>query len=45
MDEEIRYVRRTWVNTQVPYSGIIRMDLHGDGKIEARLVLVDSGPR
>lgn len=45
VDEEIRYVRRTWVNPQVPYTGIIRMELHGDGKLEARLVLVDYGGR
>lgn len=44
-DEQIRYVRRTWVHPQVPCFGTLRMELRGDGDLEARLELVDYGPR
>jgi len=44
-DEEIQYVRRTWVSPRVPYHGILRMELYGDGQLEARLMLIDYGPR
>ncbi len=40
-EEEIGYIRRTWVSEQVPVFGIIRMELIGDGEIEARLELTD----
>ena len=43
VDEDIAYVRRTWVNPQVPVFGTIRMELYGDGVLEARLELVDAG--
>ena len=42
-DEEIAYVRRTWVSPEVPYLGMIRMELTGDGQVEARLVLREFG--
>lgn len=44
-DDDLPYVRRTWVHPQVPYMGTLRMELHGDGRLEARLTLVDYGPR
>lgn len=44
-DEDVQYVRRTWVHPQVPYLGMLRMELHGDHQLEARLVLRDYGPR
>jgi hypothetical protein len=44
-DEDVRYVRRTWVSSEVPYLGTLRMELHGDDQLEARLVLRDYGPR
>jgi hypothetical protein len=42
-DEEIAYVRRTWVSPEVPYLGVIRMELTGNGQVEARLVLREFG--
>ena len=42
-DEEVSYIRRSWVSSQVPYSGLIRMELHGDDQLEARLELVAYG--
>jgi hypothetical protein len=44
-DEEIQYVRRTWVSPRAPYHGILRMELYGDGQLEAKLTLTDYGPR
>jgi hypothetical protein len=38
-DEEVQYVRRTWVSTEAPLFGILRMQLRGDGELEARLEL------
>jgi len=42
-DEEVSYIRRSWVSSQVPYSGLVRMELQGDGQLEARLELVAYG--
>jgi hypothetical protein len=42
-DEEIHYVRRTWASEQVPVFGIIRMELRGDNRLEARLELAAFG--
>jgi hypothetical protein len=39
VDEEIHYVRRSWVSSAAPVFGLIRMELAGDGRIEARLEL------
>lgn len=39
IDEEVAYVRRTWVSSKVPVYGIVRMELTGDGRVEARLEL------
>ena len=41
IDEGVSYVRRTWVSPAVPVFGIIRMELHGADRLEARLELVD----
>jgi len=43
LDEDIRYVRRTWVSPQVPVFGFIRMELYGDDQLEARLELSAMG--
>ncbi len=49
IDEEVHYVRRSWVSERVPVFGLIRMELTGDGTMEARLELRDmaraSGPK
>lgn len=45
IDEEIPYVRRTWVSEKVPVLGTIRMELHGDGVLEANLELVAFGDK
>jgi len=42
-DEEIRYLRRTWVSPQVPVFGMIRMELYGDDVMEAKLELIAAG--
>ena len=42
-DEEIHYVRRTWVSAQAPVFGTIRMELYGDNILEARLELTAFG--
>ena len=42
-DEQIHYVRRTWVSRDAPVFGVIRMELHGDGVLEARLKLIAMG--
>ena len=39
IDEEIRYVRRTWVSREAPVYGMLRMELRGDEELEARLEL------
>lgn len=39
VDEETRYVRRTWVSDAVPVFGMVRMTLTGDGEAEAELEL------
>ena len=43
IDEEVPYVRRTWVSPKVPVFGTIRMELYGADLLEARLELVDFG--
>ncbi|NLX14876.1 MAG: hypothetical protein GXY44_14670 [Phycisphaerales bacterium] len=43
VDEDILYVRRTWVSLEAPILGILRMELEGDGQLEARLELIDWG--
>lgn len=46
VDEEVAYVRRTWVDAGVPVFGIVLMELHGDGQLEARMELLgSSNPR
>jgi hypothetical protein len=42
-DEGVSYVRRTWVSAAAPVFGIIRMELTGDGTIQARLELTEAG--
>ncbi len=42
-DEEVKYVRRTWVSPTAPVFGIIRMELIGDDAVEARLELTEAG--
>ncbi|MBI4582234.1 MAG: hypothetical protein HY718_21240 [Planctomycetes bacterium] len=42
-DEEVPYVRRTWVSREVPFLGVVRMELYGGGELEARLALVGQG--
>lgn len=44
-DEDVQYIRRTWVYPQVPYLGVLRMELHGDDQLEARLILRNYGRR
>ena len=39
-DEAVQYTRRTWVSPEVPIYGIVRMELLGDGQIEARMELL-----
>lgn len=43
IDEDIAYVRRTWVSSAAPVMGIVRMELTGDGQLEARLELIEAG--
>lgn len=42
-DEDIAYLRRTWVSPDAPVYGLIRMELYGDGELEARLELKGFG--
>jgi len=42
-DEEVQYVRRTWASADAPVFGLIRMELRGDGELEARLELKGFG--
>ncbi len=42
-DEEIPYLRRTWVSTEVPFEGVVRMELYGANELEARLSLRATG--
>ncbi len=42
-DEDVRYVRRTWIAPEVPVFGLIRMELFGDDVLEARLILEEHG--
>lgn len=42
-DEDIPYLRRTWVNADVPVFGLLRMEMHGDEILEARLELIGYG--
>lgn len=42
-DEEIHYVRRTWLSPDVPVFGLIRMELYGNDTLEARLILKEEG--
>ncbi|MGQ9649557.1 MAG: hypothetical protein ACUVXJ_05575 [Phycisphaerae bacterium] len=42
-EEGVKYVRRTWVSAAVPVFGIVRMELTGDGTVEARLELTEAG--
>jgi len=43
-DEEIVYVRRTWVSSQAPVLGTLRMELYGNNALEASLELMAFGP-
>ncbi|GMV96028.1 MAG: hypothetical protein AMXMBFR83_03970 [Phycisphaerae bacterium] len=43
VDEGVAYVRRTWVHPEVPVYGLLRMELLGDGRLEARLELKGFG--
>lgn len=45
IDEDVHYVRRTWVNQEIPVFGILRMELRGDGQLEASLELTGFGTR
>ncbi len=42
-DEAVEYVRRTWVSAEVPVFGTIRMELWGNGELEAKLELIALG--
>ena len=44
-DEDVTYVRYTWVSDEAPLFGIVRMELHGDDTREAELELIDWGPK
>lgn len=44
-DEEVQYIRLTWVSNEVPCHGVIRMELTGDGTVEARMELAGYGPK
>jgi hypothetical protein len=39
-DEDIPYVRRTWVSAAAPFLGTVRMELHGADRLEARLTMM-----
>jgi hypothetical protein len=41
--EDVQYVRKTWVSPQAPVFGTLRMELTGDGAVEARLELTAYG--
>jgi len=43
IDEQVRYLRRTWVSDQVPLFGTVRMELYGDDTLEAQFELVALG--
>jgi len=42
-DEGVEYRRRTWVSAEAPVFGLVRMELTGDGMLEARLELTACG--
>lgn len=42
-DEDVDYVRRTWVSPAAPVFGLLRMELDGDGQREAELLLAACG--
>lgn len=42
-DEQVPYVRRTWVSDVVPFHGTIQMELSGGDQLEAKLTLVAWG--
>lgn len=42
-DEGVAYVRRLWVSEEAPVFGLVRMELTGDGTVEARLELTAFG--
>jgi hypothetical protein len=42
-DEDVQYLRQTWVSPDVPVFGTVRMALYGDGELEARLELTGFG--
>jgi hypothetical protein len=39
IDEGINYIRRTWVSPDAPIFGMIRMEMTGNGQVEARMEL------
>lgn len=39
-EEGVDYVRHTWVSDAVPVFGLVKMELRGDEKLEAKLALV-----
>lgn len=39
VDEEIHYLRKTWLSAEAPVYGLLRMDLYGDERLEASLEL------
>ncbi len=43
--EDVQYRRRTWVSRNAPVFGTIRMELYGDGELEARQELSAYGSR
>lgn len=42
-DEQVPYTRRSWVSTEAPVSGLIRMELYGGDQLEAKLELLKFG--
>lgn len=45
VDEEIPYLRRTWVSEEAPVFGLLRMELYGGDRLEARMGLAGYGAR
>jgi len=45
VSEEVQYVRRIWVSAEAPVFGTIRMELYGNGELEARQELTAFGKR
>jgi len=42
-DEGVDYVRRTWVSSEAPVFGVLKMELYGDGQLESALELTAGG--